>query len=324
MRTTRPAILLAAMITLVLLATAGAASALEGISVRGYDRAEVGADQILLEAVARVDGGDTDRVRELKAVAIGRAPLPGNTRVLDQALILARLRQSGFDPATLDLQLPAEITVTRLSTVIGRDQVEEILRTWIRQQAGDAVRVKDIRVGEAPVLPQGPVTTRVLAPKSTELVGTVPLTVTFKVDGDPERRVSATVTLERLVRVVVARRPLGRYKPIDPEDVEVRAVDAAGLATDCLTDPEAAIGKRTRRMIDSGAALRPDMVESPPLVKSGDRVRIVAESEGLRISAFGTVKQRGAQGEVIPVVNLDSNKIVHARVMDSKTVKIEF
>jgi len=119
------------------------------------------------------------------------------------------------------------------------------------------------------VLPQGPLTTRVLAPKSTEFVGTVPLTVTFKVDGDAERRVNATVSLERLSKVVVARRPLGRFKPIDPEDIEVRAVDAAGLPFDCITDPAAVIGKRTRRLVETGAALRPDMVESPPLVKSG-------------------------------------------------------
>jgi flagella basal body P-ring formation protein FlgA len=76
--------------------------------------------------------------------------------------------------------------------------------------------------------------------------------------------------------------------------------------------------------VDSGAALRPDMVESPPLVKNGDRVRIVAESAGLRISAFGQVKQRGARGELIPVMNLDSNKVVHARVLDAQTVTIDF
>jgi flagellar basal body P-ring formation protein FlgA len=293
-------------------------------SVRVYDRAEVAADQILLEAIARVDGADADRVRELKAVVIGRAPLPGKTRVVEQALILARLKQCGFDPAGLDLQVPAEVTVGRSSTTIGREQVEEILRAYIRQHGGEGVRIKEIRVSDTLVLPQGPVTTRVLAPKSTELVGTVPLTVTFKVEGDAERRVSATVSLERLIKVVVARRPLGRLKPIDPEDVEVRAVDAAGLAFDCLTDLQTVIGKRTRRLVESGAVLRPDMVESPPLVKSGDRVRIVAETEGLRIAAFGQVKQHGAQGEMIPVVNLDSNKVVYARVLDAKTVKIEF
>ena len=311
--------LIALLLSAVPTARAGAPA-----SVRVYDRAEVASDQILLEAIAQVDDSDPDRLRELKAVVIGRAPLPGKTRVLEQTLILARLKQSGFDPAALDLQVPAEVTVGRSSAVIGREQVEEILRAYIRQQAGEGVRIKDIRVSETVVLPQGAVTTRVLAPKSTELVGVVPLTVTFKVEGDAERRISATVVLERLTKVVVARRPLGRLKPIDPDDVEVRSVDAAGLDADSITDPGAVIGKRTRRLVESGAVLRPDMVESPPLVKNGDRVRIIVESEGLRITAFGQVKQRGAQGELIQVVNMDSNKVIYARVLDANTVKIEF
>lgn len=314
---------LAAMILLAAATPGGGAGA--PASVRVYDRAEVASDQILLEAIARIDDSDAERLRALKAIVIGRAPLPGKTRILESALILTRLKQSGFDPAALDLQVPAEVAVGRSSTTIGREQVEEILRVFIRQQGGDGLRIKDVRVSEAAVvLPQGPLTTRVLAPKATELIGTVPLTVTFKVDGDVERRVSATVTLERLTKVVVARRPLGRFKPIEPEDVEVKSLDAAGLDPDRITDPEAVIGKRTRRLVESGAVLRPDMVESPPLVKSGDRVRIIAETDGLRISAFGQVKQRGAQGELVQVVNLDSNKVIYARVLDSRTVKIEF
>ena len=96
------------------------------------------------------------------------------------------------------------------------------------------------------------------------------------------------------------------------------------LPADRIDDPEVAIGKRTRRAVDTGTVLRPDLLEFPPLIKRGDRVRIVAESAGLRISAFGQAKQKGAQGELIPVVNLDSNKVIHARVVDSQTVRIEF
>jgi flagella basal body P-ring formation protein FlgA len=164
----------------------------------------------------------------------------------------------------------------------------------------------------------------VVAPKNTEWAGTVPLSVVFNVGAEPEKRVWVTVSLERLTRVVVARRPLGRYKPIDDDDLEVKAVDAAGLPADCITNPETVIGKRTRRPVDTGTVLRPDLVEFPPLVKNGDRVRIIAETSGLRISAVGQAKQKGCQGELIQVVNLDSNKVIHARVVDAQTVKIDF
>jgi flagella basal body P-ring formation protein FlgA len=84
------------------------------------------------------------------------------------------------------------------------------------------------------------------------------------------------------------------------------------------------IGKRTRRPVDAGTVLRQELVELPPIVKNGDRVRIIAETAGLRISALGQVKQKGCQGELIQVMNLDSNKVIHARVVDAQTVRIEF
>lgn len=315
---------------LILLAAVGdrALDAAEITSVRVYDRAEVDDDQMLLGALARIDGEDAALVRKLQGVVIGRSPLPGKTRTLEAAVILSRLRQSGLDPERLDLQVPPELVVGRAATTIEREQVEQIVRRFLQQQAAgmrsESFVIKDIRVPEAVVLPKGPLTTNVAGPKNLELAGSVPLQVTFSVKPDFERRVWVTVQLERRLNVVVARRPLGRFKPIEAEDIEVQAVDVAGLPADRIEDPEAAIGKRTRRAVDSGTVLRPDLLESPPLVKRGDRVRIVAETAGLRISAFGQAKQKGAQGELIPVVNLDSNKVIHARVVDSQTVRIEF
>jgi flagellar basal body P-ring formation protein FlgA len=323
---TQAAALVAAAVYL-LWAAAGLAWAAGSASVRCPEQAEIAADQILLGSVARVDGSDAQLVRRLEEVELGRAPLPGKTRTLDGAGILTRIKQSGIDPSQLDLQIPAEVVITRAAITVGREQIEQIVRGYIQQQAAgaaDTLRIKDIRINEPVVLPQGRLTTRVAAPKNTELAGTLPLSVVFSVDEEVEKRVWVTVSLERLTRVVVARRPLGRYKPIDDDDIEVKDVDAAGLPADCITRPETVIGKRTRRPVDTGTVLRPDLVEFPPLVKNGDRVRIIAETSGLRISAFGQVKQKGCQGELIQVVNLDSNKVVYARVVDSHTVKIDF
>lgn len=296
-------------------------------SVRCYEKADIASDQILLGDVAEVDGGEADLVRRLEAVVLGRAPLPGKTRGLDRTTLLNRIRQSGIDPALLDLQMPPEITIVRAAMTVGREEIEHIIRAYVGQQtrgAGGSLRIKEVRTSEPVVLPQGLLTTRVVGPKNADWVGMVPISVFFKVDGEAEKRVSATVSIERLTRVVVTRRPLGRYKPIDDEDIEVKALDAAGLPADCITNPETVIGKRTRRPLDSSSVLTSDAVEFPPLVKHGDRVRIIAETSGLRVSAFGQVKQKGAQGELIQVVNLDSNKVIQARVVDSQTVKIDF
>jgi len=84
------------------------------------------------------------------------------------------------------------------------------------------------------------------------------------------------------------------------------------------------LGKRTRRAIGSKTVLRANLVEFPPLVRRGDVVVIIAETRGLRVTALGQVKKKGARGDRIPVINFESKKVLYARVVDSNTVRIDF
>ncbi len=297
-------------------------------SVRVFDRAEIDGDQLLLGAIARVDGDDARQVHALREVILGRSPLPGKSRTLDEALIRMRLKQAGFDPAEIDLQVPGEVQISRGTVEVDRGRIEAIASAWIgdrlRERGLERAQVREIRGAESLLLPRGRISWEISAPRHTPLAGSVPLAVIFKVDDEAERRVNLTAVVEARVQAVVSTRPLGRFKPIEAGDLELRELDLAGLPADYIADPELVIGKRTRRAVDANAVLRPDLVELPPVVKRGDRVRIVAETAGLRISAAGEVKQKGCVGERIPVVNLDSNRVIHALVVDAQTVRIEF
>jgi flagellar basal body P-ring formation protein FlgA len=316
-----------AILVLVLLAAATAAGGTGLTSLRVYDQVEIEADQILLGKIARIDGDDAGLVRELEAVVIGRSPLPGKSRSLDSAAILFCLKQSGVDLARIELQIPPEVQIRRGAVEVGRERIERIVEAFIRQQPagkGQTVRIKEIRGAEAVLLPKGRLSHEVAAPRNTTLAGSLPLTVTLKVNDEVEKRMPVTVVVEALVNAVVTTRPLGRFKPIDESDVELRPVDVSGLPSDFIADPEAVLGKRTRRLLDANTVLRPDLVESQPIVKRGDRVRIIFESPGMRITTVGEVKQKGCLGERISVANLDSNKVIQARVVDPKTVKVDF
>jgi flagella basal body P-ring formation protein FlgA len=297
------------------------------VSVRVYERTEVAEDQVLLGRIARIDADDARTLRQLESLVLGRAPLPGKSRTLDGAYITQRLRQGGFDPAALDLQIPAEVVIVRGVLEIGRERIEQIVKGYIQQQAAgksETVRVKEIRNAEPLALPPGRLDYEVSAPKHAALAGSVPLAIQFKVNDDFEKRIWVTAVLEARTRAVVCKRPLGRFKPIEESDVEVRELDLSELPADFISDPDPVIGKRVRRALDAGTVMRPDLVEFPPAVKRGDRVVIIAESAGLRVTAAGEVKQKGCVGERVPVVNLDSNRVVYARVVDGRTVKIEF
>jgi flagella basal body P-ring formation protein FlgA len=186
------------------------------------------------------------------------------------------------------------------------------------------VKVEELHVGADRTLPEGRVTYRVLPPRHIRSLATVPLLVVFDVDGRFQKRIRATARVEALASVVVAAQPIGRLKPISTDDLKMERMNLAELPIGVMTDGDDIIGKRARRNIDAGDILRPDLIEMPPLVKRGDMVVIVAESEGIKVTATGEVKSDGLRGEQVKVVNLDSNKRFSARVVDKETVMVDF
>lgn len=295
------------------------------VEVAGHSTVE--GDRIALGQIARIEGSDRDLAARLETVPLGQSPLPGDSRNLTETDLLLRLRQSGIEATSIRLLFPEKATVVRRAVTIEAGQIREMVANFLQQhlpRSDAACTVKDIRVPDRIVLPSGKVKYEIYSAHQGALIGTFPVAIDFKVNEKHEKKVWATVTVEALTDVVVTVRPLGRFRPITEADIEVRRVDMADLPADAIGNPEDVIGKRTRVAVQSNMVLRTDLVELPPLVKRGDMVTILVQSEGLMITALGQVNKTGRQGERIPVVNFDSKKVIFARVLDANTVEVEY
>lgn len=295
--------------------------------VHVLEKVQIDDEKILLSDIAKIEGGDPLLIQKLSGLEIGRAPLPGNSRNLDQGTIKTRLKQNGIDLAELTLHIPPSIEVSRSFIEVGPEKIKGLVSDYISKNllsANSNASIKSIQVSDSLRLPGGRITFRVTAPPNRDMVGQVPFAVNFDVNGKLYKRVWATATIEVLAEVVITKKPLGRHKPITEDDITVVRMDLAKVPSDVITDPEAVLGKRTSRAIGSKTVLRTSLVEFPPLVRRGDVVVIVAETRGLKVTALGQVKKKGALGDLIPVMNFESKKVLHARVLDSNTVKIDF
>ena len=303
------------------------AAANELTAIKILDAVEIDGRKIHLGDIAQIDSHDLQLIHKLKDVEIGTAPLPGRSRVIEAEFIQLRLKQNDFDVSTLNVHGSQTIKITRSHVEINEDEIRDIVSNFIYNQAlrgKKSARITALRVPKGIILSKGHITYRVSPPKHTDYLGKVPLSVEFSVDGKRQKKVWATVTIEMMVEVVVSKKPLRKHKPLDENDIELRKMDLADLPSNVITDPQAVLGKRTRRAIGSKTILRTDLIELPPIVKRGDIVVIVAESNGFRITALGKAKSKGRLGERIPVENFDSKKILYGRVVDSRTVEIEF
>jgi len=298
------------------------------ITIRGFEKAEINIDVIYLGQIAKIEGDDSALVQKVKEIVISSAPLPGKIRYLNENYIRLRLKQAKIDLSQIRLEAPERIEVTRGFVEITKEDIKKVVSDYLYANIPwdrDKVKIKDIRVTDTVILPKGKITYSVEPIKNTDFKGSVPLPLHFKVDGKFQKRILVTAGIDVLAEVVVTRRPLRRNRKITEDDIEIKLKNLAELPSNIILAGEEVLGKRAKTNIDANQVLRPDLIEFPPLVKRGDVVVVIAESGGLRITALGTVEEReGRKGERIKIENIDSKKSLYARVLDSKTVQVDF
>ena len=298
------------------------------INIMGLEKAEIDSDVIHLGQIARIRGDDPVLVQRLESIVISRAPLPGKSRHLNENSVLLRLKQQKIDLSQIRVEIPKGIEVIRGFVEVTKEDVQRAVSDFIYANIPwdrEKVKIRDIRVRDNVILPKGKITYSVKPLKNTDFKGSVPLPLHFKVNGIFQKRILVTADIEVLADVIVTKRPLKRFRRISEDDIEIREKNLAELPSNIILDYEEVLGKRAKRNIGANRVLRSDLIEFPPLVKRGDVVQLIAESGGLRITTLGMVKQReGRRGERVRIENLDSKKSLYGRVLDAKTVKVDF
>jgi flagellar basal body P-ring formation protein FlgA len=205
--------------------------------------------------------------------------------------------------------------------------IRDAVNTYILRNApwdSKQMRIKEIRFKEPVRVPSGRITLQVAAPRHMDWIGGTPFTVQIWVQGQKIKRLTVPALIEVWSDVVVSTKPLGRFQPIQRDDIRIQRMNLAGVPSNAVVSLEQALGRRANRSIAPDCILRRDQIELAPVVKRGDIVQVVAETPVLRISVKGMAKQDGAKGDRIKVVNLRSKKVIYAQVVDGQTVSVEF
>ena len=157
---------------------------------------------------------------------------------------------------------------------------------------------------ESPAQPMGRVTVRV------RCEGSSPWTIF----------VPAQVKLFR--DVVTVTHPLKRGAIIDYGDVTLRERDVGLISQGYLTAVELAVGQKLLRPVVSDQVLTLTHLEQAATVRKGDHVIISARSGTLSVKMPGEALSDGGLSEQIRVKNLNSNRIIKARVTAPGQVEV--
>ena len=157
---------------------------------------------------------------------------------------------------------------------------------------------------ESPAQPLGRVTVRVRCDSSAPWTVFVP----------------AQVKLFR--EVVTMVRPLKRESVIGAEDVALRERDVGTLKQGFLSQLDQAVGMKLLRPTVLDQVLTPQHLEQPELIQKGDQVVIIARSGSLAVRMPGEALVKGGLSEQIRVRNLNSKRVVKARVTGPGQVEV--
>lgn len=299
----------------------------KSIRIKMHPESHISSQDIRLGDISEIKSNNWEQTKKLGDIIIGTAPIPGRSRYIKRNDITVKLKQNGIDLSQIDLESPEKIQIIRSFIRIGKEAIEGILLAEINKGKLwdiEKVKVKKIQVTHGVTLSKGSLAYQVVMPSKGERKGTVLLQVLIHVDGNLEKKVTAIVYTEIMADVVVAKNPLRRYQTISSDDIILKKMDLSTLSSNSILNLQEVIGKRTTRVINPNTVLRMDLVELPPLIRRRDIVHIISESDTLRISTLGQAQEKGSRGQRIKVINATSGEKIYARVVDAKTVKIDF
>jgi len=142
--------------------------------------------------------------------------------------------------------------------------------------------------------------------------------------GKIHRQITVRGTIELLKSVIVSARALPAGSVIGESDILVKKKWVTRLDPLLVSSPEEVVGKQLSTSLKAGMEIKRTTLTAPLLVKRGKTVRINLEKGPLKISTIGVSEEDGAQGALIRVRNISSNRHVYARVVGENLVQVEF
>jgi flagella basal body P-ring formation protein FlgA len=144
----------------------------------------------------------------------------------------------------------------------------------------------------------------------------------FEINGAPSTRMRLNGTAFVTSEIVAPSRSLTRGEIISVSDLTFKRIPRSQISSDMITDPEQAIGRAARDPINAGRPLRAGELIKPQLVQRNDTVTLVYQVPGIMLAVRGKAMDGGAEGDVVDVVNIQSNRTVRGTVTGPGKVSV--
>jgi flagella basal body P-ring formation protein FlgA len=253
-----------------------------------------------------------------------RAPNPGQEMVLPAVWLWKAAKTFGIDwqpTSTADT-----VTVSRPSSVITADQIEDLLKDSFFKRTGedDLVEVEEDGGPYKIHLPRSSApTARVERFDYDAHSGRFTATLLAPAEGRPLEKMNISGRFHRLVELPVPTRRLGKGHIIESSDLTLVRLREENLGTNLIIDESKLVGQSVGRSLTSGKPVRLGDVGAPILVEKNRIITVSLRTDRMVLSVQGRAMENGALNDVIRVQNTQSNTVIDAVVTGSGRVEVQ-
>jgi len=206
-------------------------------------------------------------------------------------------------------------------TEILRQSVTDFLQTQTAKRAGQDIEISVGRIDRRLKLVACKKTPTAFLAPGAKLQGK--LTVGLRCNGPKPWTVYVPAQIKIFADVIAATQPLLRGSKISAADIMFVRQELNQLRSGYFTKTDAVIGKVLTQNLAAGHAITPKRVKAAILIRRGEKVTIVASVGTLKVKGKGEALKDAARGELIPVRNSRSKRIIQGIVTKPGTVKVQ-
>lgn len=277
---------------------------------------QTAAESLLLRDLAVVSCDDDSLAAKACGLPMGRAPFAKEELKLNRQTILSRLAGVGIDANQVRITGAEQVVITRNDKAIEAPLIVQAAQAMLTAQ-------KPPRAGGAwqssttvqPIACPATATPRLTARLGAELPnGQIRVTVTADVDGTALASRELSFHQSVLVAQAVATADIPSGAVLTPQNIKIenKASDAPAAAE--FVNP---FGQVATQALAKGTTLRPGMfkeTKSAVVIHRNEAVVMKYEAAGFSLTGVGQAMDEGRPGDLIRVRNVDTNRVLSARV----------
>ena len=163
---------------------------------------------------------------------------------------------------------------------------------------------------------------RVSMTPGSKLLGNTTFAVSCK--SSAQWKIHVAAHIDGQINALIARHPIPRGTVIQESDLEFVVRRYSQLNHGYYASAKLLVNMEANRNIKAGQIFTPTLVKAQKLVLRGQHITIVAQNNGVNLKVKGKAMMDGKKGQTIKVQNLNSKKLIYARVVSHGIVKVNF